>query len=87
MILEKPKGLIEKAADFIGVNRVKLSRGQNEISASPTILVIDEVDVFFEDNFFGNSYCPAMKLRDSVVSNFLQFVFREVNKHGNNIAV
>lgn len=87
MILEKPKGILDNLADWVGVNRVKLSRGQNEISANPTILVIDEVDVFFEDNFFGNSYCPAMKLRDPTVSNFLQFVFSEVSKYGDKIEV
>lgn len=71
MILEEPKGFFDKTADFFGVNRVKLSRRQNEISANPTILVIDEVDVFFEDSYFGNSYCPAIKLRGPEVSNFL----------------
>jgi hypothetical protein len=87
MILEQPKGILENLADLIGVNRVKLSRGQNEISANPTILVIDEVDVFFEDNFFGNSYCPAMKLKDPTVSNFLQFVFSEVTRFGDKIEI
>lgn len=87
MILEKPKGIIDKALGWVGVNRVKLSRGSNEISANPTILVIDEVDVFFEDNFFGNSYCPAMKLKDPTVSNFLQYVFSEVNKLGDKIDI
>ena len=87
MILEKPKGVFDKLADLVGVNRVKLNRGPNEISTNPTILVIDEVDVFFEDNFFGNSYCPAMKLRDPTASNFLQYVFSEVSKHGDKIEI
>jgi hypothetical protein len=46
-------------------------------------LVIDEVDVFFEDSFFGNSYCPAITLRSSTVSKFLELVWREVQAKGN----
>jgi hypothetical protein len=33
--------------------------------------VIDEVDVFFDDSFFGNTYCPAITLRGPAVSKFL----------------
>jgi hypothetical protein len=47
--------------------------------------VIDEVDVFFDDNFFGNTYCPGIKLRDPTVTRFLEYVWTEVSKLGENI--
>jgi hypothetical protein len=52
---------------------------------NPTILVIDEVDVFFEDSFFGNSYCPAISLRSPAVSNFLEVVWREAQSKGKDL--
>ena len=52
---------------------------------NPTILVIDEVDVFFEDSFFGNSYCPGISLRSPAVSNFLEVVWREAQSKGKDI--
>jgi len=45
-------------------------------------LVIDEVDVFFEDSLFGSSYCPAISLRSPAVTNFLEVVWREVQAKG-----
>ena len=51
-------------ASKFGQNLVTINRGANKIKENPTILVIDEVDVFFDDNFFGSTYCPGIKLRD-----------------------
>jgi hypothetical protein len=59
-----------------------LKGGPNEIIYNPTILVIDEVDVFFEDSLFGSSYCPAISLRSPAVTNFLEVVWREVQAKG-----
>jgi hypothetical protein len=49
--------------------------------------VIDEVDVFFDDTFFGSTYCPAIKLKDPTVSRFLEHVWTEVGKIGEDIDV
>jgi hypothetical protein len=48
---------------FFGINTNSIALEKNKILKNPTILLIDEVDVFFDSNFFGQSYCPAMSLR------------------------
>jgi hypothetical protein len=47
--------------------------------------VIDEVDIFFDDNFFGSTYCPAIKLNDPTVTRLLEYVWTEVTKYGDQI--
>ena len=55
-----------------GVNTVNIKRdGGNEIKDNPSILVIDEIDVFFDDNYFGNSYCPGIKLKDQTINHMM----------------
>lgn len=85
MILEKPQGWFQKLASKFGGNLVTLNRGANKLKENPTILVIDEVDVFFDDNFFGSTYCPGIKLKDLTVTRFLEHVWAEVGKSGENI--
>ena len=46
--------------------------------SDPTILIIDEVDVFFDEEYFGNSYCPSIDLKGENVSAFLNFVWKYV---------
>ena len=46
--------------------------------SEPTILIIDEVDVFFDEEYFGNSYCPSIDLKGENVSTFLNYVWNYV---------
>ena len=41
------------------------------------VLLIDEVDVFFSDDFFGNEYRPLASLRHPAVSTFMKFLWEE----------
>jgi len=34
-------------------------------------MIIDEVDVFFDDNFFGNTYSPGITLSGPTIKNML----------------
>ena len=63
MLLQPPAGLFQKFTNLLGFNTIGLNRNANEITNNPTILVIDEIDVFFNNNFFGNTYCPVISLR------------------------
>ena len=40
------------------------------------ILLIDEVDVFFSDNFYGKEYTPAAMLRHCAISNLTDFIWK-----------
>ena len=39
------------------------------------ILLIDEVDVFFSESFYGNSYNPCGTIRDTTVSNLMDYLW------------
>jgi hypothetical protein len=50
---------------------------------SPRILLIDEVDVFFTKDFYGNSYNPITKLTDQRISNLIHDVWNFQNNNLN----
>ncbi|CAF4542845.1 unnamed protein product [Rotaria sp. Silwood2] len=41
------------------------------------ILLIDEVDVFFNREFYGNVYTPAASLRDRTITSLVNFIWKE----------
>jgi len=49
------------------LNDSRVFKQKNEIN----ILLIDEVDVFFSKDFFGNIYSPSIKLKDPSISKLL----------------
>ncbi len=46
----------------------------------PKILMIDEVDVFFSKEFFGQAYVPLAEIRHPAVSQMLDFIWEEKSK-------
>jgi hypothetical protein len=49
--------IVEKA-----ITQEKLDKIEVNESKMPKILLIDEVDVFFNKDFYGNIYTPSTKL-------------------------
>lgn len=45
----------------------------------PKILLIDEVDVFFQEGFYGSIYAPSASLEDTTISNLLDLIWNERN--------
>ena len=41
------------------------------------ILLIDEVDVFFSGEFYGNVYTPSASLRDPTIKSLIQLIFQQ----------
>ena len=41
----------------------------------PRVLLIDEVDVFFSDTFYGNIYTPLALLKDPIINNLTSYLF------------
>ncbi|CAF3191489.1 unnamed protein product [Rotaria sp. Silwood2] len=41
------------------------------------ILLIDEVDVFFSRDFYGNVYTPSASLRDLTITSLVNYIWRE----------
>ena len=46
-----------------------------------SVLLIDEVDVFFEKEYHGSTYRPALKLKDAASRDFIKFVFGELERN------
>jgi hypothetical protein len=42
----------------------------------PRVLLIDEVDVFFSNDFYGNSYKPSVSLSNQHISNFISYIWK-----------
>ena len=46
-------------------------------NARPRILLIDEVDVFFGSDFYGNSYNPIISLTHPTINELLKYIWKE----------
>jgi hypothetical protein len=44
------------------------------------VLLIDEVDVFFSESFFGNKYIPAAEIKHDAVSALINYIWEERQK-------
>ena len=60
--------------DLILTNNHKKS--SNKASKRPKILLIDEVDVFFSKDFYGNIYTPSTSLRDPIITNLIDWIWK-----------
>ena len=65
---------------IISNDQIEYIKNKNNIaSACPRILLIDEVDVFFAKDFYGNSYNPIMKLTDPTINELIRSIWKERN--------
>ena len=53
---------------------------RDDFKKRPNILLIDEVDVFFSEEFYGNYYLAALNLREKCISNILDFIWNTYNQ-------
>jgi fatty acid/phospholipid biosynthesis enzyme len=51
-----------------------------ENNKRPQVLLIDEVDVFFSDSFFGNVYIPTAEIKNDAVSALCDYIWAERQK-------
>ncbi len=68
------KNLIHK-----GDNLTSISQNTSTNRANPRILLIDEVDVFFSKDFYGNSYNPMLNLTDPTINALIHHIWKERN--------
>ena len=47
----------------------------------PRILLVDEVDVFFNKDFYGNTYTPSATLQDPTIHALISFIWRHREEH------
>ncbi|CAF5067682.1 unnamed protein product, partial [Rotaria sp. Silwood1] len=48
-----------------------------KIIKRPKILLIDEVDVFFSRDFYGNVYTPAVSLKEPTVTSLVDYIWTQ----------
>jgi hypothetical protein len=73
MILHSPTKWYNKIeAFFIGNN---FSKEKNKITDQKSIFLIDEADVFFNEEFYGQCYQPAIKLKDPAIRQLLTLIW------------
>ena len=81
MMLESPNKFTNKIAKFLSLGT---NADQNE-AGTPTILLIDEADVFFANDFYGQCYRPAFKLRDESIENLLKYIWSKMKGNPQNL--
>jgi hypothetical protein len=55
---------------------------QKRSSIRPRVLLIDEVDVFFSKDFYGNSYRPSLNLSDKTINDLISLIWKERKNEG-----
>jgi hypothetical protein len=61
------------------LNNKKSELKADDKSSRPNILIIDEVDVFFNDSFYGQVYRPMARLKDPVISSLIKYLWSRRN--------
>jgi hypothetical protein len=51
-----------------------------ENNKRPQVLLIDEVDIFFSESFFGNKYIPLAEIRHEAISTLCDYIWEERQK-------
>jgi hypothetical protein len=46
----------------------------------PNILIIDEVDVFFNDSFYGQVYKPTARIKDPTINALIRYLWSKKNE-------
>lgn len=52
-------------------------------TAEKKVLVIDEIDVFFDERFYGELYSPSISFESKNIKDLIKLVWREVKKTKN----
>ena len=75
-VLNKNGDVRQVIETFIRTNQLPLP-SKSTGTGRARILLIDEVDVFFSKEFYGNRYQPSLSLTDPVLTNFISLIWKE----------
>ena len=71
------KGDIRHLVEIFISNNKDVSATANQPIIRPKILLIDEVDVFFSQEFYGNLYTPSASLKDPTITSLVQYIWTQ----------
>ncbi|CAF0944002.1 unnamed protein product [Brachionus calyciflorus] len=73
----------ERVLSLIKSNTLSTAESENK-TQTPKILLIDEVDVFFNQDFSGNLYVPSARLKDPSITKLIDLIWskkKSINYH------
>ena len=80
-VLNEQCNIREKVRDMIMNNAETIEVARSTTRARPKVLLIDEVDVFLSEKFYGGMYAPSVHLKDPSIKDLLDVLW----KNGNNL--
>ena len=78
-LLNKQCNLRDKALKMIGENKSSLSPINTKEGKRLKVLLIDEVDVFLSEKYYGGHYSPSVYLKNSLIKNLLDEIWKNKN--------
>ena len=76
-LLNEQCNVREKVRDMIGANLSSLSQNDVKVRIRPKVLLIDEVDVFLSEKFYGGLYTPSVYLKDALIKSLLDEIWQQ----------
>ena len=78
-LLNEQCNVREKVRDTILKNKNAIDVDEKKERIRPKVLLIDEVDVFLSEKYYGGLYTPAVYVRDPTIKAFLDSVWTNKN--------
>ncbi|CAF1053678.1 unnamed protein product [Adineta ricciae] len=75
--LNEQCNLRDKVRDMILQNKNSLDQTNTTVKTRPKVLLIDEVDVFLSEKFYGGLYTPSVLIRDPTIKNLLSTLWNK----------
>ena len=66
----------DKVEQFISKNSNTICANQQR-NKRPKVLLIDEVDIFFSKNFYGNVYTPSACIKDPIITALINYIWQQ----------
>ena len=77
--INKDGDIRKSVNDLILYGKLNEKNEQIKKNTRPRVILIDEVDVFFSKDFYGNYYRPSLDLRDKTITDLIHFIWKERN--------
>ncbi|CAF1002767.1 unnamed protein product [Adineta steineri] len=76
-LLNEQCNVREKVRDMIATNKNTLSETDTLVRKRPKVLLIDEVDVFLSDKYYGGMYIPSVYMKDPSIKELLDNIWQD----------
>ncbi|CAF4894014.1 unnamed protein product, partial [Rotaria sp. Silwood1] len=74
-LLNEQCNVRDKVREMIVDNKSKIDVAAKSVRTDPKVLLIDEVDVFLSEKFYGGTYSPSVDIKDSTIKTLLDIIW------------